>query len=416
MFSLNQRETANSDFLFLDIGPEDLQEAWQQSQKQSNAIARHNAYLNYVCLKNFLNWFAEESECEISVWPSFKRLANIWEIVNGSAIQLGQNRLVLIPNDDAEVEKLCVPQEWVDIPNWVADYYLAVSVVLDGDEDECFLKVWGFTTHRQLRNNGRYNESDRTYNLPIKYLTASLNVMQVTFGLNVQQQVPQLPSLSHAEATRLLEILGDPSLYSPRLRVDVPFEKWAALLDNDEWRQKLYDRRMGRLVEVASAAPVKNLGKWFQGIFEAGWQSLDTLINTESSNLAFGFRKRDRKREETKVSVEGIKLIDLGMQLGNQSVALLIGLTPESGEKVGIRVQLHPARGQIYLPPNIKLILLSQSGQVIHELQSRLQDNFIQLKRFTCPMGKGFKIQVAMEEMSITEDFAIEAFGNDNYE
>ena len=39
-----------------------------------------------------------------------------------------------------------------------------------------------------------------------------------------------------------------------------------------------------------------------------------------------------------------------GMQLGNQSVALLIGLTPEAEQKVGIHVQLHPAGSKTYLP------------------------------------------------------------------
>lgn len=75
---------------------------------------------------------------------------------------------------------------------------------------------------------------------------------------------------------------------------------------------------------------------------------------------------------------------------------------------MGIRVQLHPASGD-YLPPNIKLALVSRSGATLEEFKSRTQDNFIQLKRFTCPIGKSFKIEVAINDFSITEDFLIES-------
>jgi hypothetical protein len=79
-------------------------------------------------------------------------------------------------------------------------------------------------------------------------------------------------------------------------------------------------------------------------------------------------------------------------------------------------VQLHPASGQTYLPPNIKLALLSSSGATLQELKSRSQDNFIQLKRFTCPIGKNFRIQVAINDFSLTEDFLIEPLALDSHE
>jgi len=96
------------------------------------------------------------------------------------------------------------------------------------------------------------------------------------------------------------------------------------------------------------------------------------------------------------------------MQLSNQSVALLVGLTPKTDGTVAVRVQLHPAKGQTYLPPNVKLALISQSESILQEIQSRIQDNFIQLKRFICSPGKIFKIQVAIDEFSVTEEFLIE--------
>lgn len=405
MSYLNELETVSGNQLWLKISSTEKNIAWEQAQRHSNTLARYNAYLNHLSLYTFLNWLTEllKEELPLPNLPSFDSLPSIWEVLNGAAIGVGEKRIVLIASETMDLEELCVPQEWVDIPSFAADYYLAVQVNLEADEDECWIKVCGFTTHRLLKNFGRYNSAERTYVLAVENLTANLTVMLVTLGLEVKEEIPELPALSEAEAQKLLQLLGDSSIYSPRLRVDVSFEKWAALLDSDRWRQQLYHRRIGGLV-VATTTPANNISNWFQNIFNAGWQSLDAVLNPGAGNLAFAFRQGEFAVRE--VAVEGIKVIDLGMQLGNQSVALLVGLTQEDEQKVGIRVQLHPASGN-YLPPNIKLALVSQSGATLQEFKSRSQDNFIQLKRFTCPIGKSFRIQVAINDFSITEDFVI---------
>ncbi|NMG08476.1 DUF1822 family protein [Brasilonema sp. UFV-L1] len=407
MFPYNDLAMAFSNQLWLNISSADKKTAWEQAQCYSNTLARYNAYLNYLSLYIFLNWLiewvAEESIPKPSIFPSEDSLPSIWEVVNGAIITLAERRIVLIPSETMDLEELSVPQEWVDIPTLAGDYYLAVQVNLEANQDECFLGVRGFTTHRLLKNFGKYNSNERTYVLAAENLTTNLTVMLMTLGLPVQEEISELPSLSEAEAQKLLQRLGDSSIYFPRLQVDVPFEQWAALLDNDEWRTQLYHRRIGRLAVAKNMVSINNLSNWFHNIFDTGWQSLNTIINTELGNLAFAFRQHEIA--VGRVSVQGVKLIDLGMQLGNHSVALLIGLTQDDEQKVGIRVQLHPCHGEIYLPPNIRLALLSSSGATLQEFQSRTQDNFVQLKRFTCPKGKIFKIQVSIDNFSITEDF-----------
>ncbi|WP_414583056.1 DUF1822 family protein [Scytonema sp. PCC 10023] len=409
MFPFNELERSVSNLLWLNISSADKKKAWEQAQSHSNTLARYNAYRNHLSLYIFFNWLTEwlasESVSKPEIFPSEDSLPSIWEVVNGAAITLGEKRIVLIPSETIDLEELCVPQEWVDIPSFAGDYYLAVQVNLEADNDECFLGVLGFTTHRLLKNFGSYNSNERTYVLAAENLTENLSVVLMTLGLPVQEEISELPSLSEAEAQKLLQLLGDSSIYFPRLRVDVPFERWAALLDNDEWRTQLYHRRIGGLAIAKNTASVNNLSNWFQNIFDTDWQSLNTILNTESENLAFAFRQRELTVGG--VSVNGVKLIDLGIQLGNHSVALLIGLTQEDEQKVGIRVQLHPYNGQTYLPPNIKLALLSSSGATLQEFRSRTQDNLIQLKRFTCPKRKTFKIQVTIDNFSITEDFVV---------
>ncbi len=100
-------------------------------------------------------------------------------------------------------------------------------------------------------------------------------------------------------------------------------------------------------------------------------------------------------------------MIDLGLQLGSRSVVLLIALAPDVDDKVSILVHVHPANGENYLLPETRLILLSDSGVVLQEVQARSQDNYIQLKRFRGNYGECFSIQVAASGVSFTETFQI---------
>lgn len=126
-----------------------------------------------------------------------------------------------------------------------------------------------------------------------------------------------------------------------------------------------------------------------------------------SSESRFAFNFRQREYAIHGFSVTGVKLIDLEMQLGNKSVALLVGVMPEADE-LAIRVQLHAVNGETYLPPNVKLALLTKDGVTLQEFSARMQDNFIQLKRFTCPQGTAFRVRVAIDSFSMIEDFVIE--------
>jgi hypothetical protein len=161
-----------------------------------------------------------------------------------------------------------------------------------------------------------------------------------------------------------------------------------------------------------------NLSQWFENVFEASWQSLEALLGTNQENLAFSFRSASGLSER---QVKRAKLINLGLQLGSQSVALLValalakrdevqpaeGIAPEADQKVGILVQVHPVGEETYLPPSLRLSLLSEAGDILQEVQSRSQDNYIQLKRFRGNPGECFSIQVAFGDASMTETFEI---------
>ena len=173
---------------------------WQTAQEQSNTLARYNAYLNRLSLATVLPWLEDFMSAESIPRPSLgfteENLSSVLELVNGTAIQCGEKRLVLIPADDMESEEFIVPQEWVDIPSWMGDYYLAVGVNLDGDEEDCWMRLWGFATHQQIKTEGQYDVKLRSYSLKLDRLIQDLTVMPMTFGIQQRETVHPLSPLS----------------------------------------------------------------------------------------------------------------------------------------------------------------------------------------------------------------------------
>jgi hypothetical protein len=415
MFDLLELSRTYPNQIGLNLSEKQQQQAWLRSQNHGNAMTRCNAYLNELCLMAFVPWLegwcqeGQESDksTRISTF-SESYLPSLWEFINGTIIKFGDIRLALIPTDSTDLDEVCVPQEWVDIVSWRADYYLAVQINLDSP-DTSWMRLWGYISYQNLQQNGIYEESDRAYYISGQHLSPDLTLMllqpEPVFPKDVQ--VESIPSLTQETAERLLAQLSQSSVSAPRLAV--PFEQWAAFVTNEQWRQDLYERRLKQAQRVAEPDPPRiNLGQWWQNIFESGWQSLDAFLSRDSVQVAVSFRhRRSQRNQERQVYVEGIKVIDLGIELNHQAVALLVGLARETEERVGVRVQLYPVGETPILPPNIRVALLSQSGAILQEYQARIHDNLIQLKRFTCPVGKQFSIRVALGEFSITEDFAI---------
>lgn len=172
------------------------------------------------------------------------------------------------------------------------------------------------------------------------------------------------------------------------------------------------------LSHIRQAEPIKmpvNLSQWFGNVFEAGWQSLETLLSTNQQTLAPSLRGALRSREASlrsalrsrEAALMGAKLVDLGLQLGSQSIALLVALWPEAEQKVGVLMQVHPTGEEITLPPHLRLVMLSESGETLQEVIARSGDNYIQLKRVWGQPGERFSIMVALDDISIKEDFVI---------
>lgn len=298
--------TADFTQLWLEVPAGDRPQ-WEDSQAFSSDSRRWSAYLNQLCLSAFLPWLQTDFP-QARAYPAVAPA--IWEVVNGTAVTLGDFHLVLIPSQAVDLDELRVPQEWVDIPDWVADYYLAVQV----KPDEGWINIWGGTTHHRLKTIGTFDRRDRAYCLGEEDLIKNLNALLIARDLvpeaAIRASVVPLPSLSASEAENLLQRLGSPEVALPRLQV--PFERWGALLQNSSWRQQLYDRRLGR-------SESWSVLQWLQaGVSElaqqAGWQRIEfqpsfgAARGSESGTAEAGLLRRlviDDRVYELRITPQG---------------------------------------------------------------------------------------------------------------
>jgi Protein of unknown function (DUF1822) len=161
-----------------------------------------------------------------------------------------------------------------------------------------------------------------------------------------------------------------------------------------------------QLQQVPSTAlladPVINLKSWLQGVFETGWQRMAASLDSDKLELI-----SVRSMTPLKTEVKGAKLIDFGMQLEDQAVVLTLGVNSNLDGTIRVLVQLFPGIGTSRLSSRLKLIMLSESGDTLQEVCSRGHDNYIQLRSFKGLPGDCFSIQVACDNVKVTENFVL---------
>lgn len=267
--------------VYVEIDPTLTETVWQQSQGLATAASRWRAYVNGLALRSLLPWIQENvtaARClpmlKAALWPT------VWEWVTGSAVAVGEQRWILMATEALDADELRVPQEWVDSPDWMGDYYLLVQV----NVDDGWVKIAGFTSHAQLKGSGEFDGRDRTYSLLAnsllansllsETLTTDINLIDLTTALIpntvTRAAVQPTPHLSSERAHQLIARLSNPTLLNPRLAID--FASWSALLSHGGWRREMSAQRQGN-------ASSFSVGAWLQnGISQVaqqlGWQTI----------------------------------------------------------------------------------------------------------------------------------------------
>lgn len=138
------------------------------------------------------------------------------------------------------------------------------------------------------------------------------------------------------------------------------------------------------------------LSQWLQNTFIQQQQFSDREPSNQfpiSSEFRHTVERVDTPMQQTKV-----------LTLGEQTLWLLVKSEEDNSlhvdphiDRVSIRVRLGAAEPRALLPAGVRLSLLSRSGDVVQSVTARDHDNGIQLRRFCCPVGTQFALQVSLD-------------------
>lgn len=151
-----------------------------------------------------------------------------------------------------------------------------------------------------------------------------------------------------------------------------------------------------------SARQPVQLRQWLQGVVEIGWQTIDHLL--DKPQPAWSFRSGEQLAGRELPTARG-KLLHLESGSEDTPLALVMGLLPLDESSLDIWVRIFPTGNQTYLPPELELLILDETGIAVMQAQSR-NTEIIQLK-FKGMLGEKFSIQIISGAQSITEAFVL---------
>ncbi len=327
------------------LEPEYFNEAREISNQVETEAKRWQTYINALGLFGFEHWVSDR----LSKQLIHRDISNIETVGN---LQVNEFKICLIATEHLLDEVVNIPQDTIEEPELVTHFYVVLEVL--EEQEEIIIK--GFLRYDQLVNDlNNFILQDGYYQIPLSLFDVEPNhlLFYCQFLAAAAIPIPVAATTTKVEA----KLLG-----------------------------KLKETRI-------------KLSQWLQGVFDEGWQTIDTLISMEAS-LALSTRNTQERAKRC-------KLINLGMEIGSQTVVLLVNITEDIEDKLAILIQLHPTGGERYLPPNLKLTLQSKAGKTLQEVQSRGLDNYIQLKPFKGEPGKRFTVEISLNDVSLKEDFEI---------
>jgi Protein of unknown function (DUF1822) len=404
------------------------------SPRERDDLSLSQVDLDRLCVAPITAWLTSSIDLNVTnIFPSIlagtERRESIARLVNGFNLQIGKTKLVFIPSDAIDLNEFAVPQEWVDLSNWVADYYIPVRV----DLTHSCLQLWGFISHRELKQRAQFDRVFRNYLVAAEDTIEELDLLLAACQLHsdgvasdTQMQLASLAQLSPAELDRALQQLRSSQLrLSPRLNLD--FSQWGNILNNANYLTKYLNRSTQTPLKIAEI--MNQIGT----NLDRGWQTIDSFINPSPSPVMLpNFRSHLRQvmnqkiyrgipletpaqiqtaieqlyRAQTELplpdringvedlcqlidnsanetirwkAIEYLWIIDpdhpklplrfirdLGIKFATtDSLALMIAELPLSGSRCAILLRVYPVNRELYLPAGVKLSIFDEDGATV---------------------------------------------------
>jgi hypothetical protein len=422
---------------------------------RSALISTNN--LNHLCQLAVTQYLQKSLGLDIcTAYPSNIKLPQINLLVDGFVLSIAGMRVVFIPSEDLDNSSFELPQEWIDLSNWAADYYVPIQI----DADDENLHLWGFITHHQVKEVGEFDRIFHTYTVNSQDLNDDLDNLWLrcelqASGETVTSQITAAPTpqLSPQVAQEIINLfLQHESIFSPRLEFN--FEQWGKILNQAEWLEKY-------LNAIASIAPVKDesitkLSAWLDRsitVIYQEWKSIaeffaapqfqsrmrspnkaqkvkELTISPQNNLIHHGtvqniqeltaIIKSTTSQQERWDAIECLwkldpehpslpiyKLIDLGLFFQGEQLSLLVSVVSTSANQLGILIRLSPNQENTKLPASIRLSRLDEAGHISRQVVA--QDTEYQCLQliFDADLGDLFSICVTLQDNKLIKHFQV---------
>jgi hypothetical protein len=152
-------------------------------------------------------------------------------------------------------------------------------------------------------------------------------------------------------------------------------------------------------ISLKSSKNQINLSRWFDEIFETGWQSVDSLFNPINTRQ-FAFRNF----EEEATTVQRAKLIDRTMITNGFAVILVIQQKQQTNDAIDITASLYPTENQSYLPEGMQLKMSFDAGDEV--IQAKASDRWLKIP-FSGLSGEEFNLEISLGDIQVVENFIV---------
>lgn len=268
---------------------------------------------NQMCIEQVSKYLSQS--LDLVVKPAFPSESNLLlfinKLVNGFALVISGVKIAFIPTQDLDLLGFEVPQEWVDLSSWAADYYVPIQIDLDGN----YLHLWGFISHQHLQQRATLDPCLRVYEVASSDLISNLDSLWIACDLvssgeivSERGMISDVTSLSQLEAQSLIDRLKQHrSIFSPRLVL--PFEQWGAIINSPAYLNA-YISPVPVTTHITSwfnrervgvAAAVEN---YVTDLADNAWLTINDIFN-QSVPLAGYFNERI---QTSQLTISGISL------------------------------------------------------------------------------------------------------------
>ncbi|MEM9165144.1 MAG: DUF1822 family protein, partial [Cyanobacteria bacterium P01_F01_bin.4] len=252
-------------------------------------------------------------------------------------------------------------------------------------------------------------------NQPVSLATLQAEIPLVINTTEMLEALESLIQRSLLETTQATD--GFLFLLQPIVKEYVIHQFIAQICGGSSEDHRAPPRTLGPIIELGTSTPkTARLSRWFQHQFEPGWQPVERLFEG-SVQPALRLRSAYHLRDETLVKrFKSIKLEsategDAGdiASRGPETVtvALLVAVSQMVDQTYQICVQVQPARQTTVLPAGLRLRLLDGQSEVLAEIESQTQDDFMQLPYFRGGVDERFNLELVADQAAHIEQFVI---------